>query len=418
MNIKLISIAILLSLTINCQGYKLINCYSSLPSGFSKDNTDQYQSSSLCHSACDGKGYKFFALTDHSDCYCGNTNPLSSSLTVSSQCNTYCFGYSQEMCGGASAYSIYSISDDLDTSNDGSDNSAGTTKSTSTTTSTTDSKTTILSPTTTNPTSSIPTLVAVSNINVAESSLTTTNPTTTPTTTTSDTNDATTANTLDTTTSAQVSTIITAEDVIQTSVITSTALHTQGGSTIFVTNTITKSSQLLPTNNVTNSTLSNNNKNGNVKKKVNVGAIAGGVVGGVVGALIIIVLLILGVRHYNMKREEARMEKEYQEAIKPVEYVPNDTFTNSSNSIVMNDNKLGENDFDNSNISNNTNNTNYNDTNNNNNANNVTNNKNNNDNIYLKTPDNPFDDSRRISTGSIISNGNTHNKLTVVNPDE
>lgn len=56
------------------------------------------------------------------------------------------------------------------------------------------------------------------------------------------------------------------------------------------------------------------------KKKTNVGAIVGGVVGGVVGLLLIILAVVFAIRHISRRRENERMEKEYQEAIKPVEY--------------------------------------------------------------------------------------------------
>lgn len=385
---KLKAISILLLLYLHqTYSYKLLNCYSSLPFSFYKDNTNEYQSSSLCYSTCNGKGYSYFALFNHNTCYCGNTSPAG--LSISTSCDTYCYGYDQEMCGGTSAYSIYSVDDTESVSGSESSSRSFSSSHTSSTTSTSGSTKTSVS--------ALAVGSSDSQIVIANSQSTSSQQQTTAGAKTSSEN------------SGSSST----RAIVATSVVYSTELQTQGGSTIFVTNTITKSTEVLPTGNSTST--NNKSSSGNSKKKVNVGAIVGGIVGGVCGALVLLSALVLGLRHYNKKREEDRMEKEYQEAIKPVEYVPTDILSSSSHSYSfdggnmngkLNDSlaNIGSDNLNNNNIS----------------SNNltVTNNNNNNNNGLLS---NPFDDSRRISSGSIITSDPDQNKptkLTIVNPDE
>lgn len=159
-------------------------------------------------------------------------------------------------------------------------------------------------------------------------------------------------------------------------------MHSEGGSTVYVTSTITTSTQGMPTG---NTTVSSDNSKGAKKKKVNVGAIVGGVVGGVGGALVIAAAVLLILRHVNRKREQERMEKEYQEAIKPVEFGDKSHTGNSSSSL---NNGPSSSSFE--------------------------------DTTRVLSANNPFDDSRRISNGSILHDPTTVNPkiLTVVNPDE
>lgn len=373
--LKILSIILLLHLN-QIYGYKLLNCYSSLPSSFYEDNTNEYQSSSLCYTTCSGKGYSYFALFDHNACFCGNSSPAG--LQVSSSCDTYCYGYGKEMCGGTSAYSVYSVDDTESVGgSESSSESASSTSSKSKTSSSSESKNT----------------KATESSHSAESSKSQT-VITDAQSTSSEQQTATTV----TTGGSSISSSSSEEAVVATSMVYSTELQTQGGSTIFVTNTITRSTQVLPTGNSTSTNGKSNSRNS--KKKVNVGAIVGGIVGGVCGAIILLSIMLLGLRYYNKKHEEDRMEREYQEAIKPVEYVSSDILSSSSHSYSfdggnmngkLND-SLGKIGSDNLN--------------------------NNNNNGLLP---NPFDDSRRISTGSIITSvpdQKKHTKLTVVNPDE
>ncbi len=162
---------------------------------------------------------------------------------------------------------------------------------------------------------------------------------------------------------------------------------------------------------------SGKNNSGKHKKKANVGAIVGGVVGGVVGACVVAVAALLILRHINLKREQERMEKEYQEAIKPVEYPENNelfpspyssnrdpssgSFDEELRNKAMYPPATGTDPYENNDL--------------------------------MAMPDrkpstnnhlavaNPFDDSRRISNGSLVPGSpplGNNNVLTVVNPDE
>lgn len=374
----LISIS-LFSITIHADN-TLLGCYSSLPSSFKLVNTYSYQSSSYCSDEC--SGYAYFALNNHANCYCGNTQPDSSN--TANTCNTYCYGYNQEMCGGESSFSVYSTGNQIDSDTSSSSSSSSLSSSRA----------------------SVSALNSQVDIQ-ATSSSTNSHPT-----------GGTSANSI--TTSAMDSntdivtspiTSITSDDQqASTSVVFSTTFHTEGGSTIFVTNTITKSAIATATGK--NGTTTNDNANttnGSNKKKTNVGAIVGGVVGGVVGAIAIAIIALFGVRHYNMKKEEDRMEKEYQEAIKPVEYNPNnnimaDTLSVSSHgSFDANNKEDGM--FRSSGSTGN--------------FNNIRNESVPKENTNDIT--NPFDDSKRISTGSVFTGQQLNNKtnvLTVVNPDQ
>ncbi|QLQ80499.1 hypothetical protein HG537_0D04990 [Torulaspora globosa] len=321
-------------------------CFASLPSSFTFDDSYQYQASGYCNQQCAGKGYKYFALKNRSDCYCGNENPVNSE-SPSNGCDGPCLGYPSEMCGGTNAFSVYAIPANggsaVEVSSSLSVSSASTTSSTSSTSSS----------------SSTSTSTSTSTSSSSSSSSTPSTTTITPTSSSSPISHTT------------------------ESVVYITNVQTDGGSTVYVTSTITTSKQGMPTASTeTNQT----DKNGSNKKKVNVGAIVGGVVGGVAGALLIAAAVLLILRHINKKREQERMEKEYQEAIKPVEYGDKSLHHGSSSTSLNNLPSSGS--FE--------------------------------DTTRVMSHTNPFDDSRRISNGSILHGPNTANTkiLTVVNPDE
>lgn len=138
-----------------------------------------------------------------------------------------------------------------------------------------------------------------------------------------------------------------------------------------MTNTITKSAQ--NSGSATGTAASDSTSGKSTHKKANVGAIVGGVVGGVVGAVVIALGILLIVRHINMKREQDRMEKEYQEAIKPVEY-PDKLYASSFSSNHGPSSGSVEEQHTN-----------------------------------VPTDTNPFDDSRRISNGTFINGGQNIN---------
>lgn len=321
-------------------------CFASLPSSFTLDDTYEYQASGYCNDKCTAKGYKYFALTQGNQCYCGNDNPADSQST-STGCTSTCFGYPAEMCGGANAFSVYAITANGGTAVEvtgSSSLSSSSSSSTSSTSSTSSSSSTTSSSTTTSSSST-----TTSSSSSSSSSTSSRGTTTTRSSESAD------------------------------SVVYLTATNTDGGSTVFVTSTITTSTQGMPTS------TSSNDSNTNHKKKVNIGAIVGGVVGGVGGALVIGAAVLLILRHVNKRREQERMEKEYQEAIKPVEY--GDKLHHGGSSVSLN-NLQSSGSFD--------------------------------DTTHAMSSNNPFDDSRRISNGSIL-NAPSHTNpktLTVVNPDE
>lgn len=90
---------------------ELVGCYSSVDTSDSQ-GTQQYQTSSLCALSCPDSPY--IALKNGNECYCLSKKPSGSSLA--SGCNVGCFGFGSQMCGGSSAYSVYtgngSASDD------------------------------------------------------------------------------------------------------------------------------------------------------------------------------------------------------------------------------------------------------------------------------------------------------------------
>ncbi|SCU90284.1 LAMI_0E01398g1_1 [Lachancea mirantina] len=310
--------------------YTYINCYQSLPSSFSVGDVYDFQSSSHCYSVCSEKNSNYFALTNHSTCYCGSSNP-SGTESTSSSCNAYCLGYGSEMCGGENAFSVYTMgggsssnwqlsssgSASLSQSSSGGLSSGRSSSSQSTTSSSVGS---------------------TSSTAGSGSSTTAAGPSTTGSSSSSD-----------------------------PKVVYSTSVQTQGGSTVYVTASMAQS------------TPTGDERGSSSKKKSsprNIGAIVGGVVGGVCGALAVAALILLLVRRINRKREHDRMEKEYREAIKPVDF--DEALYRSSTSSHK-----GKNPFD----------------------------------------KDPFDDARRISNGSLaesttLETAQAPNVLTVANPDE
>lgn len=312
--------------------FQSLGCFSSLPSSFSLNNSYEYQTSSYCASKCRSQQSLFFALYNHGDCYCGNTEP-NSSISASS-CNAYCNGYEFEMCGGQNAYSVFNISGSSDSGSGDSSVSSG--------------------------------INSGSSNSIGSGSGSTTS-----------------GNLISSFGSSQSTGTITANQASNTgsnsgvNVIYSTSIATERGSVIYITTSVTQNGSSAT------GVGGNNSGNSNESSKKRVGAIIGGVVGGVVGVSVLALLILLFLRRINIKREQERMEKEYQEAIKPVEY--DDKLYSSS----ISENTVTVpilNDADTNNI-------------------------------------NPFDDNRRISNGSLLDDNDiplriNNKKLTVVNPDE
>ncbi|CAI1704739.1 hypothetical protein SEUBUCD646_0O00560 [Saccharomyces eubayanus] len=75
--------------------------------GLSLKNSYLYQSVSYCQNQCPDSAV--VALFDGSDCYCGDSVTVLSSLTKStdSNCETKCSGWPYQMCGGSSYMNVY-----------------------------------------------------------------------------------------------------------------------------------------------------------------------------------------------------------------------------------------------------------------------------------------------------------------------
>lgn len=76
----------------------------SLIGSVSLQGTNIYQSADSCRTSC-GSGYPYIAFKNGNQCYCLSSFP--SSQAVADQCNVPCTGFGQDMCGGASDFSIY-----------------------------------------------------------------------------------------------------------------------------------------------------------------------------------------------------------------------------------------------------------------------------------------------------------------------
>lgn len=80
-------------------------CYSS-----SAPMTDQgpwtYQTSGYCQPICVGQNKPVMATTNGSNCWCGDQLPALDTKVDSSQCNTPCNGYDQEMCTYANSHQV------------------------------------------------------------------------------------------------------------------------------------------------------------------------------------------------------------------------------------------------------------------------------------------------------------------------
>ncbi|CCE62316.1 hypothetical protein TPHA_0C01600 [Tetrapisispora phaffii CBS 4417] len=404
---------------VNADTQTYINCFASLPSSFVLNNEYQYQSSAYCNAACSALNYAYFALSNHSKCYCGNDDPSSSSST-SDSCDASCYGYSQEMCGGSDSFSVYQLGDGAVSGKGSSSSSSssssvnvfangGSSSSSSPASSSSSRAVSTLSPTSSSSSSSNAVLGALAG-GASSSSVSTDSSSSEAQSSSTNSDD-----------NVSPSTYVS----VGTSVIYSTQYVTQGGSTIFKTNTITT---VAASATASSSLGDSSSKNMSGSKKSNTGAIVGGVVGGVGGAIAITIIILFIVRHFNKKKEEERMEKEYQEAIKPVEYNgrSNSVLSKNTNDHIVIGTGQGFNksnsDYYSSSISsqnndndNGSNNAYFNE------HNDIDNGANTNNAIETQSVD-PFDDSRRISLGSIFDenpNGNSNGKiLTIVNPDE
>nr|KAG7880461.1 hypothetical protein KL937_002023 [Ogataea polymorpha]KAG7889257.1 hypothetical protein KL936_002831 [Ogataea polymorpha]KAG7894708.1 hypothetical protein KL908_002080 [Ogataea polymorpha]KAG7899698.1 hypothetical protein KL935_003239 [Ogataea polymorpha]KAG7906538.1 hypothetical protein KL907_002178 [Ogataea polymorpha] len=265
-------------------------------------------SSFHCSSEC--SSYKYIALTNGNECYCGDDEPSSSDS--SNSCDTSCDGYPSEKCGGSDAYTVYGLSD-----NDAYDNWSSSGVSSSTGWSSVSSST--LSPSSS---SSIPsssslstaqtTQTSSSSSSTQESTSSTQTPTETPTT------------------SSQSSSSSTSPTVTAT-VLTSTVSKEGSKQTTVVY--ITQSTSL------SSASASADSSSRSDSKSSNKGAIIGGAVGGAVGASILIggIFFLIFRRRRDSGDDMAVDDLAYEEALKS----NRDPFASAEDDLYSSDNGSG-----------------------------------------------------------------------------
>lgn len=57
-----------------------------------------YQTSGYCQPLCVDAGYAVMALSEGSNCWCGDELPAEDTLVDDDKCDTPCDGYDKEMC--------------------------------------------------------------------------------------------------------------------------------------------------------------------------------------------------------------------------------------------------------------------------------------------------------------------------------
>lgn len=128
---------ILLSLvagSVAADSYTLKGCYalSDLESVLTSKGTYQYQTNSYCEQQC---GSAVAATLNGSGCYCGDSLPSNIASVSSDKCDTTCYGYGTEICGGDGYLSVYTNGEeDDDADSSSSSKSTSSTKTSSTTT--------------------------------------------------------------------------------------------------------------------------------------------------------------------------------------------------------------------------------------------------------------------------------------------
>ncbi|KKY26893.1 putative wsc domain containing protein [Phaeomoniella chlamydospora] len=118
-------------------------CYSSsYPLSTNSSLTYEYQSSGWCQEQCGTYNQKaVFGLTKGNECWCGDKLPANSTKVSNDQCDTGCYGYGTQMCGGDDVWTVYTSglvdTDDVESVSDSEASSAasasGTTDATATT---------------------------------------------------------------------------------------------------------------------------------------------------------------------------------------------------------------------------------------------------------------------------------------------
>ena len=84
-----------------------LGCYSNIASLNKQGYYWGFQSSGWCQTQCANMNQNVMAITQGSTCYCGNELPALSYEVASSSCNSPCYGFGQDMCGGANTWTVY-----------------------------------------------------------------------------------------------------------------------------------------------------------------------------------------------------------------------------------------------------------------------------------------------------------------------
>ncbi|KAL6930294.1 hypothetical protein ACO0R3_003408 [Hanseniaspora guilliermondii] len=268
--------------------YTYLDCYGSLPSSFSFYDSYDFQSPGWCSTQCTNadSNNKYFALFNHSDCYCSSEYIDFSSVSTSSSCTAYCFGYSSEMCGGTSdAYSIYEFDDAISSSSSSASGSSSSSSASST--------------------SSVGSSISVTTLSKSSSSSSSESSSTSDSSTSSESSTSSTA-------SSNIERATTVTSLVTSQIVYSTDSNNSGTSQIVVTEVV---STVIST--ATKEVVQSSSSDNHHKSNKHIGPIVGGVVGGVAGLLILAFLALLLAKKISKKREAERLEREYQEAIKP-----------------------------------------------------------------------------------------------------
>ncbi|KAG7884845.1 hypothetical protein KL938_001102 [Ogataea parapolymorpha] len=282
-----------------------IGCFSDIPSSYVSKGTYTWQSSSHCSSEC--SAYKYIALTNGNECYCGDEEPSSSDS--SNSCDTSCVGYPSEKCGGSDAYTVYGLSD-----NDVYENSSSSGSSSSTSSSR-------VSSSTSSSASSSSSAPSSSSSNTAQ---------TTHSTSSSSSTQESTSSTQTPTTSSQSSSSSTSPTMTAT-VLTSTVSEEGSKQTTVVY--ITQSTSL------SSASASADSSSRSGSKSSNKGAIIGGAVGGAVGASILIggIFFLIFRRRRDSGDDTAVDDLAYEEALKS----NRDPFASAEDDLYSSDNGSG-----------------------------------------------------------------------------
>ncbi|KAI1083127.1 WSC domain-containing protein [Whalleya microplaca] len=86
--------------------YQYVGCFGP-PTDLDRQSRNIFLSIGLCASLCAPYNYPVMAVTNETECLCGNSLPPRNRMVEESNCNTPCSGYTPQMCGGDGFFSVY-----------------------------------------------------------------------------------------------------------------------------------------------------------------------------------------------------------------------------------------------------------------------------------------------------------------------